>query len=486
MSTTTQLAHNALDEIASREILEGFARLHQLVAVADRRGRILWMSDALGVLCGGAHRLTGRNLNEVLPLMPRPDQIASIRSQLRGRESFTKTRLELRTSSRRPLEVDVSAFRVESDHPDAPLVVAVVSPVAADESARSDVTAKAGLLAALLDASPDALIAFDRGGLITFVNPALEDLLGRSASELLNQSVSFILPDESLSLSGDAEPETAEREIELLPSDGGRRWVSLSTRALRGADGRVSGGVVRLRDVSESRRRRDRLERENRELESYVHNVSHDLRSPLVSLLGFTRLLRQDYESLLDDTGRHFLDRIEQAGQTMEALIQDLLELSRIGESTGPVQLVDSRALLLQLHAELKPRLDEQAVSLRLPEAAPLIRCDQTRLYQLFSNLVGNALLHMGPCENPQVAVEVREEPGFHHITVADNGRGIPADQHERIFEVFQTVGPHPDGGRSTGIGLAIVKKVADTQDGRVWVESEPGKGSTFHVLLPR
>jgi signal transduction histidine kinase len=100
--------------------------------------------------------------------------------------------------------------------------------------------------------------------------------------------------------------------------------------------------------------------------------------------------------------------------------------------------------------------------------------------------LIGNALDHMGVCEAPAIWVDVLEEPGFHRIVVRDNGKGIPKHDHERIFEVFQALSPRTDGRRSTGIGLAIVKRIAESHDGRAWVESEPRKGSTFSVTFPR
>ena len=204
------------------------------------------------------------------------------------------------------------------------------------------------------------------------------------------------------------------------------------------------------------------------------------------SSLFFTRLLRQDYEEILDQTGHHFVDRVEQAGRTMETLIHDLLELSRIGRVSEPYPVADPQAVLSQLAAELKLRLEEESVELVLPKAAPMLRIDSTRLYQLFSNLVGNALNHMGPCDHRQVSVEILEHDHQHEIVVSDTGRGIAPEDHERIFKVFQTCAPSRRAGhRSSGMGLAIVKKIAETYDGRVWVDSEPGEGARFHVALP-
>ena len=126
-----------------------------------------------------------------------------------------------------------------------------------------------------------------------------------------------------------------------------------------------------------------------------------------MALLGFSRLLRQDYGNLLDDTGTHFIDRIEQSGRTMEDLIHDLLELSRIGQTEERKVFVNPSNVLHQLHAELKPRLDAAGIALELPQDPPLVFCDRTRLYQVFSNLIGNAIDHMGACEKPRIAVSI-------------------------------------------------------------------------------
>lgn len=243
---------------------------------------------------------------------------------------------------------------------------------------------------------------------------------------------------------------------------------------------------LRLRETASEQHALTDLLRRNAELEHCINALAHDLRSPLVALLGFSRLLRQDYGELLDDTGTHFVDRIEQAGRTMEALIHDLLELSRIGQPGEYPALVDPRAVLSQLAAELKPRLDEKRIRLVLPDNPPLVYCDRSRLYQVFSNLIGNAVEHMGECESPTISVEIRDEAGLHRITVHDCGLGVERKHHERIFEPFQSLVSRRDGRSGTGMGLAIVRKIAETHGGRAWVESPPGKGAAFHVTLPQ
>jgi signal transduction histidine kinase len=262
--------------------------------------------------------------------------------------------------------------------------------------------------------------------------------------------------------------------------------VAASAKTRRLDDGSFGGTVLCLRDVTQRHHVEQELERKNAELEHCVHALAHDLRSPLVALMGFSRLLREDYGAQFDDTGTHFVDRIEQAGRTMEDLIHDMLELSRIGKPGEKMSMVDPKSVLQQLYAELKPRLEAANIDLQLPHEPPLIYCDRTRLYQVFSNLIGNAIDHMGNCDEPRIVVSIVAEDGGHHVTVSDSGCGIAAEDHERIFNVFQSLGVASDGRRGTGIGLAIVKKIAHTHGGEVWVDSMPGEGAVFHVSFPR
>ena len=171
----------------------------------------------------------------------------------------------------------------------------------------------------------------------------------------------------------------------------------------------------------------------------------------------------------------------------MEALIHDLLELARIGEAGERPGLVDPREVLLQLAAELKPRLESAGIELVLPSGlVSRVYCDRSRMYQVFSNLIGNAIDHMGPRRDARIEVSIDEDERQHEIVVADNGRGIDPSHRERIFEVFQSIGTRSDGRRGTGMGLAIVKKIVERRGGRIWVESEPGRGARFHLTLPR
>ena len=230
------------------------------------------------------------------------------------------------------------------------------------------------------------------------------------------------------------------------------------------------------------------LARRNQELESSLRGAAHDLRSPLVSVLGFTRLLRDEFGEPIGRTGRHFLDRIEQAGRNMQRLLDDLLELSRIEDTpTAPVH-VDAIPVLQQVAADLKVPIDEAGVELVFPDEAPILVCDRTRLYQLFSNLIGNAVRHAAGEDGARVEVRIDADAAGWTIRVQDDGPGIASEDLGRVFEAFETGrAPTPPGGRrSSGLGLAIVRKIVEAHGGTIHVESEPGCGACFVVALPR
>lgn len=273
---------------------------------------------------------------------------------------------------------------------------------------------------------------------------------------------------------------TTRRRFDLR-RDGQSQSLEVSAFRARDASGRAL--VV---CVVDPHRPLDALQRQNEELESTLEHMAHDLRSPMVSVLGFSRMLREDHAHALDSSGLHFLARIEQAAHNMKQLLNDMLHLSRVSRGAEHRAEVSPIPVLEQLRAELKLLLDEKGIQLALPEDPPTLRCDRTRLYQLLSNLVGNAIRHMDDTTSPRIDVDIEEKEGGWQIVVADNGPGIAAEDQERIFQAFQTAGPARPGRQSSGLGLAIVKKIVEAQAGRVSVESQPGAGARFVVWLPR
>ena len=475
-----------IDGIPAQRLLQGLARIYRWILVTDSDRRILWASDDFSDLFGDGETALGMDSRNLLKLLPRPEQVFPIRSNLRHRNKLSSVPLELRTKSGERIPAEVNIFSVESGGNDAPLMVAIARR-RKQEEARAG-----GLDAALIDCSPDAIVAVDAEGYVLHANLATARLLGRDREELVGRPAALLFGEDApqidsiaTALHRAAGPTQCDLAIRREDSRHTRVSVTASVLRTEGAS-KQNGYALFLREVTEPREEEAELRKTNRELEHCVQALAHDLRSPLVALLGFSRLLRQDYAELLDESGAHFLDRIEQSGRTMESLIHDLLELSRIGQRGDRPSFVDPRAVFMQLQAELKPRLESAGIRLVLPDApSSLVYCDRTRLYQVMSNLIGNAIEHMGERRHALIQVSVAEDAEGHVITVRDNGCGISRENQERIFEVFQSMG-RTDGRKGTGIGLAIVKKIAETRGGRVWVESTPGAGSSFHIRLPR
>jgi PAS domain S-box-containing protein len=455
------------------------------MVLVDDEGQVFWMSEGLAAICGDPERFRGRHWIETLADPSEGERLAGRLSRV---GHLANESVSLRGQNGESIPVKLSAARL-GDAEASWATVTITRPPSHPQLSDQRFPRSLDCMKAILDTSPDGVVVIGGDREISYVNPAAEQMLDRSQAEIVGKPVDlYVQRCECLDQIANALRESQSvqgQDLQLRRRDGSVICVSVAASLLRLRDGTDLGAVAFLRDVTERRRTEEELERSNAQLEHYVDAVSHDLRSPLVSLLGFSRLLREDYGARLEDKGRHFLDRIEQAGRTMESLIHDLLELSRIGRTEVGKSVVDPRRVLSCLRGEFKPRLDQDGASLELPEDPPLLTCNRTRLYQLFSNLVANALDHMGSVEQPTIRVEIEALPGAHQITVSDNGKGIDPAHHDRIFEIFQSLGPCKDGRRGTGIGLAIVKKIVETHGGRVWVESDLGKGSRFHLTLP-
>jgi signal transduction histidine kinase len=224
------------------------------------------------------------------------------------------------------------------------------------------------------------------------------------------------------------------------------------------------------------------LESKNTELERFTYTVSHDLKSPLVTINGFLGYLESDINSGNMERLKRDRQRIQDAVNKMHVLLNDLLELSRIGRLMNKPERVAFEDLVNDTLEIVHGRLEANGVTVRTQPNLPAIYGDRPRLVEVLQNLMDNAAKFMGEQTNPLIEIgQLDEEDGKPIFFVRDNGMGIAPEYHEQIFGLFNKLDANGDG---TGIGLAIVKRIIEVHGGRIWVQSETGKGSTFFFTL--
>jgi signal transduction histidine kinase len=235
----------------------------------------------------------------------------------------------------------------------------------------------------------------------------------------------------------------------------------------------------RARLLGEQAEARVALEHANAELESFVYSASHDLKSPLIAMLGYVDLLTEDHEADLGDEGRWYLGRIQTNGRYMEALIRDLLELSRVGRVQTAPDRVDLGALGQEIAVDVERQHPTATVEVG---PLPVLSINAVRARQLLANLIENAAKHAGD-QPVTIRLSSRLEDGAATIRIADDGPGIPEAYRERIFGVFERLSAD-DAHGGTGIGLAICRKIAEASGGQIWI-AETDVGTEFRLQFP-
>lgn len=296
-------------------------------------------------------------------------------------------------------------------------------------------------------------------------------------------------------------------EIEQLDADGNRRVLLLNARRMQLPGDQRGTVLMTLTDVTVQRAAQGRAEELNRqlegqvaqvtevnqELEAFSYSVSHDLRAPLRHIAGFAGKLSQQLGDGLDEKSAHYLTVIDNSAKRMSALIDDLLEYSRLGRGALRLQPVDMQALVEQTRSMLEAtrRSDAEAAGQVLPAIQwqvgrlPAVLADESMMRQLWLNLLGNAVKYSARCAQPVIQVSAQAQAdGSWQFTVADNGAGFDMNYASKLFGVFQRL--HKASEYSgTGIGLANVRRVLARHGGRIWAEAELNNGARFHFTFP-
>jgi PAS domain S-box-containing protein len=341
----------------------------------------------------------------------------------------------------------------------------------------------------------NTLIVIDPSGTIKTVNRAACELLGYKEEELLGKPLAQIFAeDPPLPASGlDGSMEQAfvsQVESAYLAKDGRKIPVLFSSAVLQGDRGKIEGIVCVAQDITDLKQaeqalkqRAEELARSNKELEQFAYVASHDLQQPLRMITSFTQLLARRYKDKLDSEADEFIRYAVEGGSRMQLLINDLLAYSRVGSRGKPFAPTDCTKLAAEAVANLKLAIEESHAAVT-SDGLPTVMADGSQLRQVFQNLLDNAVKFRQKDVPLQVHIFVKRQDSEWVFAIRDNGIGIDPKHFNRLFVIFQrlhTEAEYP----GTGIGLAICKKTIERHGGRIWVESQPGQGSTFYFAIP-
>ena len=398
--------------------------------------------------------------------------------------------------------------------------MATMKDITQQEEAEAELRKEKVFIKAVLDSLPVGVVACDREGIVALFNQTSTKIFGMDREALsveqLSEHYNLYYPDGETNLKPEDIPlvrafagETfINAELMAVPKNGKARNILSNGCPLIDDKGKKIGAVVTAMDFSRRKLAEDalaelcqeldieferqnfqsakidnvdnllliaakKLRASNRELEQFAQVIAHDIKAPLRAIASLTQWLKEDLEDKLEQDTRHNMNLIENRVSRLQNIIDDLLEYSRVGRENTSVQKV----VLKEMLEDIIDALDTDC-AIAIEGEMPTFVTSLSPLQQVFSNLISNAIEHSDR-QNSQVKISVRDIGNFYRFTVADNGQGIDPQYHQKIFSIFQSLTSRDDR-ESTGIGLSIVKKAVENQDGKVEVESQLGEGAAF------
>lgn len=384
-------------------------------------------------------------------------------------------------------------------------------------------------LSSLINSIPDEIWYADADANLELVNPTVvtgfgKDLKGREVEEIAGESEVY-RPDGTPRPVEEAPPLRAlkgeivenQGEIVKIPTTGEVQYRQVNSMPVKDADNNIIGSVSVVRDISEMKKAEEKLQElleneqqyreelqtantellnlqenlkesihkleiSNKELEQFAYVASHDLQEPLRMVGSFTQLLEKKYKDNLDADADDYIGFIVKGSHRMKDLIDDLLKFSRLNTEKKEFQLSDLNQIFDSVILDMKSTIEEENAHI-IRDNLPIVSCDSSQIGQVFQNLISNSIkFHQTP---PLIHISAEENDNEWILGISDEGIGIDPDHHQKIFDVFKRLHTREEYA-GTGIGLSICKRIIERHNGRIWVESEPGKGANFYFTIPK
>ena len=335
----------------------------------------------------------------------------------------------------------------------------------------------------LIEHFPNGAVGlFDEDLQYTLVGGKLVDDFEASPDEIVGTSIHDRYPDDVVEDVESKFRDALEGEEHAFEFEYQEMDLQVHTLPVRNGDGEVFAGMLMAQDITERKEYQRRLEESNERLEQFAYAASHDLQEPLRMISSYLTLVDRRYADQLDEDGQEFIEYAVDGAERMQEMIDGLLAYSRVDTRGAPFEPVDTEQLLEDVLADLEMRIEESDAEVAVG-SLPTVYGDASQLRQVLQNLLSNAIEYSGD-EPPRITVDAERLGRKWRISVEDEGIGIDPEETDRIFEVFNrlhSIEEHP----GTGIGLALCQRIVERHDGRIWVDSEPGEGSTFSFTLP-